>query len=49
MVPKKARVAVLELLDSWQKDVLRRRVADRLGTGTITLPLLPQLEARCWR
>jgi len=32
--------------DPGEKDVLRRRVADRLGTGTITLPLLPQVASQ---
>jgi len=29
--------------DPGERDVLRRRVAERLGTGTIVLPLLPQV------
>jgi HD-like signal output (HDOD) protein len=32
--------------DPGERDVLRRRVADRLGTGTITLPLLPQVASQ---
>ena len=33
-------------IDPGERDLLRRRVADRLGAGTIDLPLLPQVASQ---